>query len=288
MKYNKVAIYFDGDIVVHKSCWAAAKKNYFDKRHPPEKGGILYPNKKEIKADGIPEEYIEFIQNQEPLENVLRNCNSILENEIEAAEVKYNIPIAYSVFLTGNSDVPNFRSLLYKEYKANRKDQPKPPHYLESREHLKKIHGAIETQGCEADDYFGQAVFNARKARLLPIIASDDKDLKQFAGEHYNLRTREFTGISHDEAKKQFWEQMIKGDVSDNITGLYQKSDKYIEKNFLCGRDWKTNEDAKRIITKLYEEEHGDEWEEKYNINCDLLWIWRKVPDECPFKTKFR
>ena len=120
MKYNKVAIYFDGDIVVHKSCWAAAKKNYFDKRHPPEKGGILYPNKKEIKADGIPEEYIEFIQNQEPLENVLRNCNSILENAIEAAEVKYNIPIAYSVFLTGNSHVPNFRSLLYNEFKANR------------------------------------------------------------------------------------------------------------------------------------------------------------------------
>ena len=45
-----------------------------------------------------------------------------------------------------------------------------------------------------------------------------------------------------------------------------------------------SDEEAKKIVTKYYQRDHGDVWEKEYNKNCDLLWIWRKIPDECPHK----
>ena len=83
-------------------------------------------------------------------------------------------------FLSGES---NFRYDIYPEYKANRK-QEKPRWLQECREYLVTEWGTKITEGYEADDALGIA------ATPNSIIASDDKDLLQIAGKHYNIRTQ--------------------------------------------------------------------------------------------------
>tara|TARA_R110000850_G_scaffold260096_1_gene387304 strand:- start:323 stop:556 length:234 start_codon:yes stop_codon:yes gene_type:complete len=77
---------------------------------------------------------------------------------------------------------------------------------------------------------------------------------------------------------------MLEGDRADNITGINQVGPKKAEK--MIPETLKMDNDMdKEVVIGQYKKEFGNGWEEKYNKNCDLLWIWRKVPDECPFKT---
>lgn len=112
-------------------------------------------------------------------------------------------------YLSGES---NFRYDIYPEYKANRK-QEKPIWLQDCREYLVTTWGAHVTEGYEADDALGIA------ARSNTIIASDDKDLLQIPGQHYNVRTQKSIEISEDEAIWMFYYQLLVGDSADNIKG---------------------------------------------------------------------
>jgi 5'-3' exonuclease len=282
-----VLLLFDGDILAYRAGFGAEKKVYFDKRSPPAMGGAIYTSKKDAKEHVEPEQ-LDSYRELEPVANALQNCKSMIENTIDMAatsRVATRKQVRYTTFLTGNK---NFRMHVDSEYKANRKDVKKPEHLPAIRKYLQTHHFAQVSEGCEADDFFGQACLDAKKENMEPIVVSIDKDLNQIAGIHYNFVRDELYVVTERQADKVFWRQMLEGDRADNITGINQVGPKKAA-GMIPHSNKETlkmdNDTAKEVVIGQYKKEFGDEWEEKYNKNCDLLWIWRKVPDECPFKT---
>ena len=278
-----VLLLFDGDILAYRAGFGAEKKVYFDKRSPPDMGGAIYTSKKDAKEHVEPAQ-LDSYRELEPVANALQNCKSMIENTIDMAatyRVSTREQVKYITFLTGNK---NFRMHVDPEYKANRKDVKKPEHLPAIRKYLQTHHFAQVSEGCEADDFFGQACLDAKKDNMEPIVVSIDKDLNQIAGIHYNFVRDELYVVTDRQANKVFWRQMLEGDRADNITGINQVGPKKAEK--MIPETLKMDNDMdKEVVIGQYKKEFGDGWEEKYNKNCDLLWIWRKVPDECPFKT---
>jgi 5'-3' exonuclease len=108
----------------------------------------------------------------------------------------------------------NFRYAIYPEYKANR-SQPKPIHYDFIRLLLESDYGAEVTDGQEADDALGIAATKDKNS----IIVTIDKDLDQIPGWHYNFVKQQKYNMSELEASRQFYTQVLVGDVVDNVKG---------------------------------------------------------------------
>ena len=122
----------------------------------------------------------------------------------------------YKVFLSGEN---NFRYEIYPEYKAHRRDKPKPKHLEFLREHLLVNHPSDMADGIEADDSLGIESYRLKSLGIPCIIASLDKDLLQLAGLHYNFVRREIREIGELEGWKNFYLQLLIGDPADNIPG---------------------------------------------------------------------
>lgn len=118
----------------------------------------------------------------------------------------------YTIYLSDSAN--NFRLKLYPEYKANR-TQPKPKHYELIKNHLIKEWGAIISLEQEADDALGISQSTDT------IICSIDKDLHQIPGNHYNFVKKEYKIVSPEEGVRHFYHQLLTGDVTDNIPGIY-------------------------------------------------------------------
>lgn len=162
---------------------------------------------------------------------VAYRCSASAENDPEdAAILRVDVMLRdilaetqsteYMTFLTGQN---NFRYELYPQYKANRKDKPKPIHLSACRDYIVKSWNAVISDGCEADDLIGIEA-TACDDMMGYIICSIDKDLKQIPGNHYNFVTRERSFVSPLDGLKSFYKQLILGDVSDNIPGFDGKA----------------------------------------------------------------
>lgn len=114
----------------------------------------------------------------------------------------------------------NFRYDINPEYKANRRDVPKPKHYEAVRAYLVTEWQASVTDGIEADDALGIEQSNEEGT----IICSIDKDLLQVPGWHYNFVRKEQRLVSPLDGIKHFYYQLIMGDKADNIFGYDGKA----------------------------------------------------------------
>jgi 5'-3' exonuclease len=181
----------------------------------------------------------------------------------------------------GGSD--NFRYNIYPEYKANRKDKPKPTYLEACREQLVTQYGSSIVNNIETDDMLGirqtQLDGNSR-------ICSLDKDLLMVPGQHFNWVNQEFKLVSPLDGLRCFYKQLILGDKSDNIPGfdgaMRGTCPKFIEKlqapidsmteeidmyNHVFGVyfDWQGNDDIETIMHRnaslLYIlKEEGKHW----------------------------
>lgn len=133
-------------------------------------------------------------------------CNSLTEQIIDAVNAN-----SYSLFLSGSD---NFRKTINPQYKANRKDKPRPKWLQACREFLVKEWQAVVTDGIEADD--AMAIAQTEDT----VICSLDKDMLQVPGWHYNWVKDKGTFVTPEEGLKSFWTQMIVGDVADNVFGM--------------------------------------------------------------------
>jgi len=169
---------------------------------------------------------------------------------------------SFKAYLTGSS---NFRKDIYPEYKANRIDKPKPKYLQDCREYLVKYWDAIVSDGCEADDLLG--------ASQTPdsIICTIDKDLLQIPGSHFNWVKGEFYEQTWLGGIRHFYEQLLKGDRSDNIPGLAGIGEKKAAK-FLEGCE--TEQEMYEVCLGLYQHDKETMWR-----NGKLLWIWRSEGD---------
>ena len=173
-------------------------------------------------------------------------------------------PSEYEVFLTGSG---NFRYDIAKSfpYKGNRKTVEKPIHLPVTREWLVKKYRATVSEGEEADDLIAIA---ATKYGPDTIVASIDKDMLQLPCKHFNFTKGEWHYVTEFEGTKFFYTQILTGDRSDNIMGLYKvgpvKANKILQ-------DCDTEEELWEAVIKAYDGNIDRAVE-----NARLLWLRRK------------
>ena len=140
-------------------------------------------------------------------------ADEMLDNILLATGVKQ-----YQLWLS-DSAANNFRYQIYPLYKANR-TKPKPKHHEELKAYLIQEWDAQFAFGMEADDYLG---ILQDEEEQTTVICSVDKDLKQIPGLHFNFVKNEWANVTRRAALKDFYTQIIVGDVSDNIPGAHGK-----------------------------------------------------------------
>lgn len=168
----------------------------------------------------------------------------------------------YEIYLTADGRSHNFRDRLATilPYKGHRGERPVRLPFV--RNVLRDDWSAKDVLGMEADDML--TVRLAQDPDSV-ILVHDDKDILQVAGDHFNLRTKTMRTIEEQEGNRLLYAQIVSGDASDNIPGLYK---------LLClqGRDKEAATlRGRRYLSKVRKalEEAQDEQE--------MAWIVRQV-----------
>lgn len=187
---------------------------------------------------------------QEPLEDAIKRADELMLRIMQDTGAE-----DYRAFLTGSS---NFRFELFPEYKAGR---PEKPIYLQDvREFLVTEWKAVVTDGYEADDAISMLAYGDF------VICSNDKDLRQIPGQHYNFTTQTFFEINPIEAEYNFWCQMLVGDRVDGVRGIdgigVVKASRLLMDQL--------PEDMEQIVREHY----GDE-QDRFYLNFQLLRLLR-------------
>jgi hypothetical protein len=173
-------------------------------------------------------------------------------------------------FLSGSN---NFRYGLYPDYKANRRDVPKPRHYAAIREYLCSNWNASVTDGHEADDAMGVAQMNEEGT----IICSIDKDMLMIPGWHYNFVKQEQRLVSPLEGLRHLYWQAIMGDKVDNIPGFDGLMRSKVPKKMEWMIEHLSEMTDERDMYQFVFDHHTAEVPLDVCLKC--LWIWRKEND---------
>lgn len=183
----------------------------------------------------------------------------------------------YCVFLTSD-DKSNFRNKVatIKPYKGNR-HQEKPFWRDKIRRHLVTSRGAELVFGMEADDALG--ISQSKDT----VICTRDKDLDMIPGYHYTWpcgAQNERPLWIQDElgALRCFYSQLITGDSTDNIPGLFGvgNNSTLVRNIYSCDNELSMYEIAQRA----YEQRFGSYWGAFLEENAQLLWILRTINKE--------
>lgn len=184
----------------------------------------------------------------------------------------------------------NFRYKIYPEYKANRKDAPRPKYYADIKQFLINEFDAVITTGQEADDALGidQTYYRdelqqgwsfgalIKQEGKTPIetngepccICSIDKDLLQVPGMHYNFVKGEIREVTELDGLRHFYEQLLKGDRTDNIPGIDRIGEKKAAKLMA---NCESEADMLEIAFSMWDEDI-----DRMTMVGQLLWVRRK------------
>lgn len=261
----------DGDIVCYRCGAAADGRHYLVSLNGLEVARFKYKKEADFYveksmesvdayADVLDLRYtVELRKEPEPVKNALHNVKTVVTammNELGVTQSR--------IFLspTGNS---SFRYDLYPEYKANRKNMEKPYWYDDIRDYLVRKMGAEVCDGIEADDALG--IYQTDKT----VICSIDKDLKMIPGWHYNFVTKEKTLVSDIDGWYHFHQQLLTGDMTDNVKGLYGIGPAKAAAILDCDPSEYTN-----LVVKEYRKVYGSLAEAELELTAKLLWIRRE------------
>lgn len=129
----------------------------------------------------------------------------------------------------------NYRDSIYPAYKANRRHPgiKKNPFVPLLRELTHNTGFGTAAHGMEADDLLRIWAEECREAEEKFVICSSDKDLKMIPGTHYLTHHEKFFEATPEFSMRFYYEQLLKGDPTDNIQGLPgvgpEKAKKYLE-----------------------------------------------------------
>jgi len=179
-------VLIDGDLIVYEAAFCVEGK---------EKDGV----------------YLNWYQ-------VSKIVNTIVRTILKGSKASHHLG-----FLTEGKSNFRVKAATTLPYKGQRKtNEEKPKFYDEIRDYLQKHFGFQMMRGVEADDALTITSEHFKdNPKVTTVIATKDKDLWQYPGLHYNMNKKEMMEISEAEAHRNFWRQMILGDMStDNIPGL--------------------------------------------------------------------
>lgn len=152
--------------------------------------------------------------------------NKILQQVLDDIEFT-----EYRIYLSGKN---NFREKVATliPYKGNRINTSRPIHYDFIKQTIIDKYGAKTVDGIEADDALSITQWDhIKKPRGWDtIICTQDKDLKMVPGWHYNPTSREIYQMHSIDARLWFYIQLMIGDATDNIPGIYRVGERTARK----------------------------------------------------------
>ena len=171
----------------------------------------------------------------------------------------------------------SFRNKLCPEYKANRKNKEKPAYYSAIRKTLSDKYNMLKSYSeylsligiggrFETDDLCASLSTRMPKA----IIISNDKDVLNLPGRHYNVNSEEFVESTQDSYERFVLGQMIIGDTADNIKGLPKKGEVYVRKLF---KDIPTKELPAIVLSEYTNMYPVQEAVKLFNMHYELLFL---------------
>ena len=174
--------------------------------------------------------------------------------------------------ITFNGSKGNFRKLITKKYKANRKKQQLPPLLHPMHQYVKDTYDSKFGFGIETDDLVARYWYKlaTELGRDNVMIVSIDKDYKQFPCLMYNYHYKHkvILDISPSEALYNFYEQMIIGDTADNVNYFKGKGKAFAKKYFV---NCETKYQYTKKIYELFKEQYKGKARQKYTECYALL-----------------
>jgi hypothetical protein len=263
----------DGDIFLYRCGFACEKAKYLvESKNPPDYVEKIdythYDTAKAAneaaKADGG---IVWTRREVEPVENALEATRQALSNV--CTKFWPGNTWKGQIYLTGKG---NFRDTIETDrgYKDNRDPTHRPKHYKAIKEYMVKNWGAKIVNGEEADDAIGRDAYSRNIDTYL--IISNDKDLDQLSGYHYDW-TKDFSYFVNDEdAIRFFYVQLLAGDTTDNIKGVVglKRAKEIIE---ACN----SPKDCALACKAAYEEKYGEYWGDYIEKTGELVWIRRNT-----------
>ena len=219
------------------------------------------------------------------------------------------VPMAKSGFMgvLGRAEAGGFRAFLttgrchrhdiasIQPYKGNRKDAPRE-HADKVKELLHDVYAAKWCIGYEADDALAMAGWKEytklskiyddeedKKTHTEIVLVTRDKDLDTVPGWHRSWALMGKTDpdpywLTQVEATRTFYKQVLTGDPTDNILGLFGvgKSSKLLK-----DLDGMTNEQDMWDHVEHKYQQRFKAYAHKFLLEtCQLLWLWRRLNDE--------
>jgi DNA polymerase-1 len=230
---SRIRVLVDADPFVYK-CGFASQHTYYigvaDQGDVTDEFDGLTARKEFLANQTVPEMWTWYERTEvEPVENALHSVKKQLEETRTKIKSRFNREPVMELYLTG---VHNFREVAatIRPYKGNRKPWHQPRLKKEIREYLVEHHGAKIIHKMEADDAVSIRQTECTKQHIASIIVSIDKDLLQVPGWHYNPDTQEFKKITQQQGCLNLYRQIITGDSTDNIAGVYKAGEKAAER----------------------------------------------------------
>lgn len=222
----------------------------------PEDHLLLFEHRymKDIKAwfkdnKNVPTNWLIDDYEPEDITTVLHSAKKMTTSILEDIGAK-----EYKLYLTGED---NFRYKINPLYKANRIGVRKPFHLQNVRDYLVKRWGAKVINGWEADDQIGIDQDTRSPESVKNTVAcSIDKDFNCFPGWHYNWphhgKDAKLYYVSPDEARFNFYSQVLVGDRTDNIEGIFGMGKKTADK-LIKASNLSSNEDLYNLVVSIYQ-----------------------------------
>jgi hypothetical protein len=136
------------------------------------------------------------------------------------AKIQREVACPLQIYIGGLG--PTFRHSIarLRKYKDGRKE--KPAHYSALRTRIIERYGAVEAVFEEADDVVSYTARSVRESGNSSIIVSNDKDLDQIPGPHYDWTKGTWRHVSPEGAVRALWVQTLSGDATDGIPGCWK------------------------------------------------------------------
>ena len=232
----------DGDEWAYVAAFSTQQKYY-----------VVYDGDKEIWKHTVQKETIEKIGNKnyemKPVMEVFGLEPGLVRARKWLADVlEHTKCTKYRIFLNGKN---NFRYELATilPYKGNRFDAVKPELLEDIRDWIRDSYDSESVDYLESDDLLSINHYNSGGST---VCVTQDKDLNMIAGWRYSSRNRNVTLIDDASALKSFYYQLLTGDATDNIPGLFRVGP--VGANKLLA-DCQTEKEYYQVVLKAYRDQ---------------------------------
>jgi len=135
---------------------------------------------------------------------------------------------------------------------------------------------AVGAWGRETDDMLRIWAEECRKIGNDHVICTNDKDLRCIPGMYYDIQKNILEEITEEQAVRFFYEQLLRGDSTDNVPGIpgigLKKAAQWLE-------ECHTEAEMRAAVIDAYKTVFEDNWRSQLLSNGKMLHLQRHPDD---------